>query len=85
MGWESLGIRGRVTRKPSPEHAFAPDPTVDAFVVGGQLIGSVGDSGNAEGTIPHTYFELEHGDTKIDPYPYLEAAWLLQNRLRALR
>lgn len=49
-------------------------------VAAGQLIGWVGDSGNAEGTSPHLHFELRrdaygwsHG-TAIDPWYYLKDA-----------
>jgi hypothetical protein len=37
----------------------------------GQLIGWVGDSGNAKGGTPHLHFELRKDDTAIDPYDYL--------------
>lgn len=44
-------------------------------VVAGQVIGYVGDSGNAEGTRPHTHFEIAlEGDT-INPYPFLVDVW----------
>ena len=43
-----------------------------ARVVAGQLIGWVGDSGNAEDTSPHLHFELhDAGTVKLDPYPSL--------------
>lgn len=44
-------------------------------VVAGQLIGWVGDSGNAERSSPHTHFELHKDGRPIDPYPYLLAAY----------
>lgn len=54
--------------------AFAPGLTEGAFVDAGQLIGFVGDSGNAEGTIPHTHFELHRNGRAIDPYDLLVQA-----------
>ncbi len=38
--------------------AFSPGLYEGATVEAGQLIGWVGDSGNAENTTPHTHFEL---------------------------
>jgi hypothetical protein len=40
----------------------------------GQLIGWVGDSGNAEDVAPHLHFEIRLNDVPIDPYTYLLAA-----------
>lgn len=40
-------------------------------VKAGQLIAWVGDSGNAEGTTPHTHFELRFEGAALDPYPIL--------------
>ena len=58
-----------------PDTAFAPGLAVGQRVTAGQLIGFVGDSGNAEGTAPHTHFELRIDGRQVDPYPYLVAAW----------
>ncbi len=63
-----------------PEAAFAEGLEVGSFVEAGQVIGFVGDSGNAEGTGSHTHFELHVDDHKVDPYPYLEDA--LNRRIR---
>lgn len=57
------------------ETAFASRLDVGDHVEAGQLIGRVGDSGNAEDTTPHTHFELKRGSEKVNPYPYLMMAW----------
>lgn len=45
-----------------------------AYVRAGEVIGFVGDSGNAEWTGSHTHFELDLNGQSVDPYPYLAAA-----------
>jgi murein DD-endopeptidase MepM/ murein hydrolase activator NlpD len=64
-----------------PEAAFADGLEVGSFVKTGDVIGFVGDSGNAENTGSHTHFELHADGTKVNPYPYLAAA--MDRRLRA--
>jgi murein DD-endopeptidase MepM/ murein hydrolase activator NlpD len=54
--------------------AFARGIGVGSFVDAGDLIGFVGDSGNAEGTIPHTHFEVHRNGRAIDPYHMLLAS-----------
>lgn len=49
----------------------APGVEEGAEVEAGQLIGWVGDSGNAEHTAPHTHFELRSNGRAIDAYHYL--------------
>ncbi len=57
------------------EHAYAPELKRGSAVTKGQLIGWVGDSGNAEGTVSHLHFEIRSPDrTPINPYDSLLAA-----------
>lgn len=54
---------------------IAPGVRPGARVVAGQVLGWVGDSGNAESTVPHLHFELHRPDgTPVDPLPSLQAA-----------
>ncbi len=58
-----------------PMHAYAPDMKTGNKVVRGQLLGWVGDSGNAETTPPHLHFEIIRPDnSKENPFDSLNAA-----------
>lgn len=57
------------------EHAYAPGIYRGANVSRGQLIGWMGDSGNAENIASHLHFEIRRpGGDPINPYASLTAA-----------
>jgi putative cell wall-binding protein len=54
---------------------YGPGIERGAAVVAGQLLGYLGDSGNAEATTPHLHFELEDpSGTTVNPYASLQTA-----------
>ena len=79
-GWRSLylhldGAEPRWSRDlRGAETAFAPDAVPGMYVEEGQIIGFVGNSGNAQNQAPHTHFELHRDGEPVDPYPLLQAA-----------
>jgi len=52
---------------------IAPGMTVGTYVTAGEVIGTVGNTGNAVGTSPHIHFTIypETWNAAIDPYPLL--------------
>jgi hypothetical protein len=76
---------GQATR----DEAFPSAIVVGASVTRGQVVGFMGDSGNAEGTSPHLHFEMrqpatvgQYVGTAVDPYDSLQAAtrWATSQR-----
>jgi hypothetical protein len=53
---------------------IAPGIERGTKVAQGQLIGWVGDSGNAEHVAPHLHFQIFHNDVAINPYQHLLTA-----------
>lgn len=77
-GWETRYYHMNNDLPGSDEKGFpcpAPGIEVGKAVTAGEIIGYVGDSGNAEDTVPHLHFELRNrSGYPIDPYKSLRAA-----------
>lgn len=80
-GWESYYLHLNNDNVGTDDGSASWELTVPAGieegtqVQAGQLIAWVGDSGNAEGTTPHTHFEIRYQGAPIDPYRILSEAY----------
>lgn len=61
-----------------PEHAYVAGIEEGVRVDRGQHIAWLGDSGNAENVGPHLHFEIYDGETPINPYESLVAAYAVK-------
>jgi putative cell wall-binding protein len=76
-GWESWYIHMNNDTPGTDDGqgwGFAPGIGVGSRVRAGDLIGWVGDSGNAESVTPHLHFELHRDGVPVNPYESLLAA-----------
>lgn len=77
-GWQSLYVHLNNDTWRTDDglgHGVRPGLIPGDTVVAGEVIGWAGDSGNAEGTVPHIHFELRHPEGySVDPRSSLQAA-----------
>ena len=54
--------------------AIADEVVLDAWIKAGQVIGWVGDTGNARGTPPHLHLGWQVGNRNVNPFPSIAVA-----------
>jgi murein DD-endopeptidase MepM/ murein hydrolase activator NlpD len=78
-GWNRLGGRTISILGPGGQtHYYAhlegyDDPALGDWVEAGEVIGYVGDSGNAQGTPTHLHYGIYESGGAVNPYPRLTA------------
>lgn len=78
LGGNKLWVKGDSGNEYYYAHleAFAPGIQAGMRVNAGQVVGYVGDTGNARGTSPHLHFEVHPGGgSAVNPYPLLKATY----------
>ena len=75
-GGLALYIEGRSGSKHYYAHLnrYAEGIAEGRPVTAGEVVGYVGDSGNAAGGLPHLHYEIHPGDRPVNPYPLLAAS-----------
>ncbi len=74
LGGQKLWIKGESGTHYYYAHlqTFEPGIVAGSLVDAGDVVGTVGDTGNARGGVPHLHFEIHPGGgPAVDPYPLL--------------